>query len=201
MSKKPFPKFDPTQDLSLIPNHKRKRGLGAVPLMESEIKRAQEKARSASEAARLLGVSYNTYAKYAKMYGIFDDLKNQPGYGVVKGGTYKGYNAGLDEILEGKRPNYPKHKLKERLIKSGYLEEKCSNCGFEERRITDYKVPLSLDFIDNNPKNHKFENLRFLCFNCRFLLVGNLMGRGKDYTERELQKLDVGNVDDLDLDF
>ena len=34
-----------------------KRGLGSKPLMESEIKDAQEKARSAMEAARLLGVS------------------------------------------------------------------------------------------------------------------------------------------------
>ena len=27
------------------------------------------------EAARLLGVSYNTYKKYARKYGIFEDLK------------------------------------------------------------------------------------------------------------------------------
>ena len=54
-----------------------KRGLGAKALMESEIKEAQGKARSAMEAARILGVSYNTYKKYAKLYGIFEDLKNQ----------------------------------------------------------------------------------------------------------------------------
>ncbi len=199
--KKPFPKFDPTRDLSLAPDHRKKRGLGAKPLLETEIKRAQEKARSASEAARLLGVSYNTYRKYAKMYGIFEDLKNPDGVGIVKGGTYKGKSASLDEILAGNRPDYPVKTLQERLIKSGYLEEKCSNCGFEERRIADYRIPITLDFIDGNRKNHDFKNLRFLCYNCKFLLVGNIVGRPREYDINELRKLDVGNVDDLDLDF
>ena len=54
--------------------------------------------------------------------------------------------------------------------------EKCNCCGFEERRVTDHKVPLVLDFIDGNRRNHKHENLRMLCFNCSFLINGNLTG-------------------------
>ena len=66
-NEKIFPNFDPTADLSLARGNRRmKRGLGAKPLLESEIKDVQEKARSAMEAARLLGVSYNTYKKYAR---------------------------------------------------------------------------------------------------------------------------------------
>ena len=43
-----FPNFDPTNDLSQIGKQRRmKRGLGAQPLLESEIKDAQNKARSA----------------------------------------------------------------------------------------------------------------------------------------------------------
>ena len=42
--------------------------------------------------------------------------------------------------------------------------EKCNNCGFEEKRLTDGKVPLVLDFEDGDRKNHKHENLRMLCF-------------------------------------
>ena len=61
-----------------------KRGLGARPILESQIKAAQEKSRSAFEAARLLGVSYNTYKKYAKLYGVFEDLKNPYGIGIEK---------------------------------------------------------------------------------------------------------------------
>jgi hypothetical protein len=61
-----------------------KRGLGAKPILESQIKAAQQNANSAMEAARVLGVSYNTYKKYAKMYGIFEDLKNPMGVGIKK---------------------------------------------------------------------------------------------------------------------
>ena len=54
--------------------------------------------------------------------------------------------------------------------------EKCNCCGFEEKRLTDGKVPLVLDFKDGDRKNHKYDNLRMLCFNCSFLLNGNLTG-------------------------
>jgi len=76
---KEFSNFDPTKDLSLAPQRRTKRGLGAKPLLESEIKNIQKKARSAAEAAKLLGVSYNTYKKYAREYKIFEDLKNPSG--------------------------------------------------------------------------------------------------------------------------
>ena len=161
-----FPNFDPTTNLSQAGSNRRmKRGLGAKPLMESEIKDAQEKARSAMEAARLLGVSYNTYKKYARKYGIFEDLKNPDGTGIRKG-----YN-----------PDYPVWKLKQRLLNNGYMLEKCNECGFEEKRITDSKVPLILDFEDGDRKNHKYENLKMLCFNCSFLINGKLSGPRKEY--------------------
>jgi hypothetical protein len=59
--------------------------------------------------------------------------------------------------------------------------EKCNSCGFEEKRITDGKVPLVLDFADGNRCNHQYDNLRMLCFNCSFLLNGNLTGPKKEY--------------------
>ena len=99
---KVFPNFDPTRDLSKAPKRRTKRGLGAKPLLEGEIKEAQEKARSAFEAARLLGVSYNTYKKYAKQYGIFDDLKNQAGIGIAKGFHSMQQRYELDDMLNGK---------------------------------------------------------------------------------------------------
>ncbi len=177
-----FPNFDPTQDLSLAPKRRRlKRGLGSKPLMESEIKRAQKKARSAMEAARLLDVSYNTYKKYAKMYGIFEDLKNPDGVGIRKGYNVKRGKYALEDILKGMYPDYPTWKLKQRLLLNGYMLEKCNNCGFEERRVTDNKVPLVLDYLDGNKKNHLYENLQMLCLNCYYLTVGNLTGPKRDY--------------------
>ena len=38
-------------------------------------------------------------------------------------------------------------------------KEKCNSCGFEERRVTDHKVPLVLDFIDGN---RKITNMKIL---------------------------------------
>jgi len=184
-SKKPepeFPNFDPTNDLTLATNNRRmKRGLGSKPLLEGEIKEAQGKARSAMEAARILGVSYNTYKKYARLYGVFEDLKNQEGVGIQKGFNIKKGKYSLDDILQGKYPEYEPWKLKRRLIKNGYMLEKCNECGFEERRLTDHKVPLVLDYIDGDRKNHKYENLRMLCLNCSFLINGNLTGPKKEY--------------------
>lgn len=178
-----FPNFDPTKDLSLAGNQRRmKRGLGAIPLLETEIKEVQKKARSAMEAARLLGVSYNTYKKYARRYGIFEDLKNPDGIGIRKGYNIKRGKYSLEDLIKGKYPEYPVWKLKQRLLLNGYMLEKCNNCGFEERRITDHKVPLVLDFIDDDRKNHLYDNLRMLCFNCSYLIRGNLTGPRKNYS-------------------
>ena len=58
---KDHPEFDPTYDISLAPKQRRTKGMGAKPLLEWEIKDAQKKARSAMEAARIMGVSFNTY--------------------------------------------------------------------------------------------------------------------------------------------
>jgi hypothetical protein len=57
------------------------------------------------------------------------------------------------------------------------MEECCDSCGFEERRLTDHKIPLLLDFKDGDRTNFSLDNLRLLCFNCYFLQVGNIGGR------------------------
>lgn len=174
-----LPDFNPTENL-LQAGKRRGRGIGAIPLMESEILEAQENARSAAEAARILGVSYNTYKKYAKQYGIFDNLINPDGIGISKG--VPGLNmAKIEDIFAGKHPNYPTWKLKKRLLFGGYFPEECSVCGFKERRLTDHRVPIIMDFIDGDKKNHAHENIRMLCYNCHFLLVGNLTGPKKEY--------------------
>lgn len=178
---KNFPNFDPTKDLSKARQYRSKRGMGAKPILESEIVEVQKKARSAMEAARLLGVAYNTYTKYAKMYGLFDKLKNPTGKGIRKGPNINHGKFKLEDILLGKYPDYPAWKLKRRLIAAGFMVERCNNCGFEEKRVVDDRVPLMLDFLDDDKKNHKYENLRFLCLNCYFLVKGNLTGPTKEY--------------------
>jgi hypothetical protein len=160
-----FPNLDETP--------KGKRGLGAKPLLESQIKAAQEKSRSAFEAARLLGVSYNTYKKYAKLYGIFEDLKNPYGIGIEKAKAIKNKKYHIEDLIDGKHLHYPLHKFKNKLFDSGYIPKVCGSCGFSESRITDGKMPILIDFLDGNLNNRKLDNIRPLCYNCFFLLVGD----------------------------
>lgn len=154
-----------------------KRGKGARPLLAAEIRDAQDRARSAAEAARILEVSYTTYKKYAKMYGLFGRAKNQAGRGIRKGFSMVHGKYSLNEIFEGKHPNYPRWKLMGRLIRNGVKEEKCECCGFDEKRITDHKAPLKMSYKDGDNGNLAYENLEILCLNCYFLQVGNLHGK------------------------
>lgn len=149
-----------------------KRGLGSRQLLAAEITEAQGKSRSAKDTARTLGVSYNTYKKYAKMYGIFEIDYNPTNVPIERRLKLTVGKYPLSEILQGMHPNYPIYKLKRRLIKNDVFPEQCSCCGFEEVRVTDGKAPLLLDFFDGNWQNHKLDNLRFLCYNCFFLLIG-----------------------------
>jgi hypothetical protein len=149
-----------------------KRGLGAKPILESQIRAAQEKSRSAFEAARTLGISYNTYKKYAKMYGVFEDLKNPHGIGIERAKGIRNKKYHIDDLIDGKHLHYPLHKFKNKLFDSGYIPKVCGSCGFSEARITDGKMPLLIDFLDGNLNNRKLDNIRPLCYNCFFLLVG-----------------------------
>ena len=140
-------------------------------LTKKMIEDSIENSKSNSEAARWLGVSFNTYKKYSKMYGLYEQHKNQSGKGVKKTHIHSKYD--LDDILAGKYENYPKRILKRRLIDNGYLQEECSGCGWNEKRITDDRICLTLDFLDSDENNLSLENLRLLCPNCYFTNVGN----------------------------
>jgi len=70
----------------------------------------------------------------------------------------------LSEILEGNHPQYQTFKLKNKLLKEGIFENKCSVCGITEWNGKELK--MQLDHIDGNGNNHLFENLRMVCPNC-----------------------------------
>ncbi len=178
-----------------------KRGLGARPLLETEIREAQSKSRSAKDTARTLGVAYNTYKKYAKLYGIFDIDYNPANVPIERRLKLTVGKYPLSEILQGMHPTYPIHKLKRRLIKNEVFPECCTACSFDEKRVTDNKVPLLLDFLDGNWQNHKLDNLRFLCYNCFFLLIGKRkIPKDGIYVEQGVvAEDDVENVEE-DLD-
>ena len=151
---------------------------GSFNILESEIRHAMKNTLSNRAAARFLGIDYRTYKKYAEQYSengknLFEVHKNQSGVGL-KHKSRKGYKNRfpIEDVIQGKHPDHPPAKLKERLFVEAYKAEECEVCGFDERRMTDYTVPLMLDWIDGDKTNHKLDNLRVLCLNCYYLQVG-----------------------------
>jgi hypothetical protein len=146
-------------------------------ITKEDILRAQKMTRSNMAAARYLHVSYNHYKKYAKMYKdeegvtLLEAHKNQAGEGIPKFALAGTDKIPLMDLLEGRVPieHFDARKIKQRLLFEGMIEEKCNRCGFSERRVTDLKVPIILNFKDKNKKNWNLDNIEFLCYNCSFL--------------------------------
>lgn len=125
-----------------------------------DVKEVCESAVSMNEASKTLGVPYKTLARVAKKLGCFKS--NQSGKGVSKpnvGGQYP-----LEDILNGKHPQYNSHRLKLRLYEAELKEAKCEECELTEWQGK--PISLHLDHIDGNNSNHQLDNLRILCPNC-----------------------------------
>ena len=150
-------------------------------ISKEDILRAQKVTRSNMAAARYLHISYNHYKKYAKMYknedgvNLLEAHKNQAGEGIPKFAVSGNKEIPLMDLLEGKVPieHFDPRKIKARLLSEGKLVEVCNSCGFSERRITDQKIPVILNFKDGNKKNWHLDNLEFLCYNCSYLYAAS----------------------------
>lgn len=194
------------------------------PLKHELILAAMAKTKSNMAAARFLNVSYQHYKKWAKLYeskthnSLFDEHKNQSGKGIPKFLRVGGKEPALLDLIEGRAnaSSFSPEKIKYRLITEGYLEEKCAQCNFQERRVLDYKIPILLHFKDNNKKNYHLDNLEMLCYNHFFLTVGDIftnkqiegiedhkpVNQGKvewevdDYHMQRLKELGLGDDED-----
>ncbi|MFZ9354330.1 MAG: hypothetical protein ACO25L_05885 [Candidatus Nanopelagicales bacterium] len=182
----------------------------AKPLTKEQIQLAMRHTKSNKSAARYLNCSYIHYKTWAKRYhefeggrSLFEVHKNQAGKGIPKflAGNAKKKNAwDIKDVIEGRIS--PKHfgleKIKTRMIEEGYLKEECSMCGFQERRVNDYKIPLILNFKDNNSNHYNMGNVRFLCYNCYFLNIGNIFNP-KDFQQMESHAPTNGTSDAIDF--
>lgn len=184
-----------------IRDRHRKRGVISLDLRESQIRYAMENTRTCQEAARWLNIDYNTFKRYAVLYidkdtgkNLFElhrdtnaskrranseKIRNQNRTNAPS--RFRAYE--MSDIMENKHPGYNYKLFKHRLIKEKILPECCDNCGYSMRRDFDFQVPLVLNFIDSDRNNFRKENLRFLCYNCYFLLVGNPLGSNKKVVE------------------
>lgn len=157
----------------------------AKPLSKEDIIRAMKYTKSNRAAAKYLGVSYQHYKPWAKSYKIndgdieapnlFDIHKNQSGKGIPKYLPNKRKDPNVKNIVETGTgwESFTPEKIKSRLIAEALLLDECHSCGFHERRITDYKAPLLLNFKDGNKCNYLLENLELVCYNCYFLYVAD----------------------------
>ena len=204
----------------------------AKPLSKEQIVAAISQTRSNRAAARYLNVSYPHYKKWVTLYKsaenefdtLFDQHLNPSGKGIPKFLSNKGKEPALFDIIEGRvdASSFSPDKIKYRLVSEGYLLEECSSCGFHERRVIDYKIPLLLHFKDKNKKNYRKDNIEFLCYNCYYLSVGDIFNDKQiegiedhkpvstgevdweldPYTEQRLKELGLGDDskdDDMDI--
>jgi hypothetical protein len=179
------------------------------PLTKEQILMAMRNTKSNKAAARFLNVSYIHYKTWAKRYheveggrSLFEAHKNQSGKGIPKflAQGFKKSNWNVIDVIEGRiSPNHFKpDEIKKRMIHDGYLKEECAMCGFHERRVNDYKIPLILNFKDNNPNHYNLGNIRFLCYNCYFLNIGNIFNK-QDIKQLETHNPTNGTSDEIDF--
>ena len=169
------------------------------PLSKEMIVAAQANTKSNMAAARYLHVSYQHYKRYAKMYNLFESHKNQSGKGIPKFLKGSGKEPALLDIIEGRvsASHFSPAKIKYRLIEEGYLSEECAMCGFKERRVLDYKMPLLLHFKDNNKSNYSRDNIELLCYNHYFVTVGDIFTE-KDVKQIESHQEHLGTTDKIE---
>jgi len=168
----------------------------AKPLSKEVIVNAMDKTKSVRGAARYLNCSYQHLKKWMKLYKdeasgktLFELHKNQSGKGVPKFLSHAPFGRkepAILDIINGvvDPSNFNPQKIKYRMIEGGHLKEECYRCGFNERRVLDYKIPLLMHFRNGNKQNYTLENVEMLCYNCYYLSVGDL------YTGKQIEGIE-----------
>ena len=162
------------------------KGRPSVMLTEQQIRAAMKHTLSNKAAAGYLNVSYPTYRMYAKLYTdqetgktLFELHLNPSGKGIIKITETGSKEPRLQDLLKKGMSieSYSVDKLKNRLLHEGLLKHECNKCEFGEKRVIDLKVPLLLNFKNNNKSDWSLENLEMLCYNCYFLYVGDIFNK------------------------
>lgn len=113
---------------------------------------------------KAIGGNYKTIKYYINAYNL--DISHFTGKGWNIGERYNNVKnkIPLSEILVENSTYTNTHLLKKRLVKEGYFEYKCNECGLTE--WCNKPISLHLDHINGDNLDHRIENLRLLCPNC-----------------------------------
>lgn len=126
---------------------------------QNEFIRICKSSETMSIAAQRLNMRFSTFKRYAQKFNCYNP--NQGGRGTHKKSS-KGYD--LQDILNGKYPEYQSYKLRYKLIESGLKQNKCECCGISE--WNGKSINMELHHIDGNSFNQSLDNLQMLCPNC-----------------------------------
>ena len=135
---------------------------------EDQLVEAVKKSTSMRQVVQQFNVSpyggnYDVLRKAIKHYRL--DTSHFTGQAWNKGKTLDPRQP-IEKYLNNEIP-IQSYKLKNRLMKEGLFEQRCSNCY--HTNWLDQLIPLELDHINGNNKDNRLENLRLLCPNCHAL--------------------------------
>lgn len=124
------------------------------------IKFCAEKSNTLTELVVLLGYSKNNtnYRKALKQF-LLDNSIN-----LKQFNPQKRKKRNIEDYLVINGPSINTHFLKLKLIKLGYLENKCNICTLTN--WLNKPISLHLDHINGVSNDNRIENLRLLCPNC-----------------------------------
>ena len=100
-----------------------------MALSKANIELAIKSTQSMGQAGLYMGVSKNTFKKYAKLHGLWKPIKSFKGIRKT-GNVGSALKHDLKQILEGKNPNpFREETLLTKGIREGYIPCQCGNCG------------------------------------------------------------------------
>ena len=122
------------------------------------------------------GGNYKTVHSRIKLLGL--DTSHFTGAGWNVGARYKafGRKATLEEILVENLPYAFTHGLRGRLLKEGWKQHKCEQCGLTE--WCGQPIPLELHHGNGISNDYRIANLHLLCPNCH-TLTDNYRGKNQ----------------------
>jgi len=131
---------------------------------DNQLKKAVKDANSYRQILKNLGLSesggsYTNIKKHVERLNLSTDHFTKSGRPSKEIRTTEDYLNNKYDISS--------NRLRLKLLKEGYFEHKCYNCG--RKKWLGMPVPIELEHIDGDSTNNSLDNLTILCLNCHGL--------------------------------